>query len=120
MQKPNITPGRNIALKIPPHEYDQTVSFYRDVLQLRRLESHSESLGFDFDGKDLWLDKVATLSQAEIWLEIRSDNLEAASDYFKAEGVVRCDEVEELPENFEGFWITNPAGLIHLVSKQEL
>ena len=117
MDKPKIVPGRNIALKIPAHEYDQTVAFYRDILQLRPLESSTGCIGFDFDGKDIWLDRVASLSQAEMWLEVRSDDLEAASEYLKAEGVVRCDGVEKLPDDFEGFWITNAAGLVHLVSK---
>lgn len=119
MKKPNIVPGRNIALKIPPHEFDQTVAFYRDILQLRPLESESGYIGFDFDGKDLWLDKVDTVSQAEMWLEVHADDLDAAAEYLNEAGVVRCDDIEKLPENFEGFWITNAAGLIHLVSKPE-
>ena len=31
-------------------------------------------------------------------------------------GVVRRDEVEKLPDGFNGFWVCNPAGIIHLVS----
>ncbi len=26
--------GRNIAIKLPPHEFDSTLRFYRDVLGL--------------------------------------------------------------------------------------
>lgn len=117
MIKPNFTPGRNIALKIPPHEFDVTVAFYRDVLQLRELESGGESVGFDFGGKDIWLDNVPALSQAEMWLEIRADDIDAAKEYFQAHGVTRCDEIEKLPNDFEGFWIMNPAGNVHLVSR---
>jgi hypothetical protein len=31
---------------------------------------------------------------------------------------VRRDEIEPLPESFEGFWITSPASIIHIVAKQ--
>lgn len=117
MNPPTIIPGKNIALKIPPHELEETVAFYRDVLQLRPLGEHHGSLDFDFDGKDLWLDKVESMSQAEMWLEVRSADLEAAAAFFEAHGVIRRDEIEPLPDGFEGFWITNAAGLIHLVSK---
>lgn len=30
-------PGRNIAMKVPAHEYEQTAAFYRDVLEFREL-----------------------------------------------------------------------------------
>ena len=59
--------GNNIALKIPTSEYLETVAFYRDVLQLRELGQAADgALGFDFNGKSLWIDKVATLTKAEI------------------------------------------------------
>ncbi len=114
---PNLRPSRNIAMKIPPHQFEETVAFYRDVLQLRRLENNGRSVGFDFDGKDLWLDSVETASHVELWLEIRTDNLEEAAAHFEKHGVLRCDEIEKLPPNFEGFWIANPSGAIHLVSQ---
>jgi hypothetical protein len=33
--------------------------------------------------------------------------------------VVRCDEVEKLPPDLDGFWIMNPAGIVHLVCSPE-
>ena len=33
---PKLAGGRNIALKVPPHLYDATVQFYRDVVGLER------------------------------------------------------------------------------------
>ena len=36
--KPEFKPGNNIAMKVPTHEFEQTVSFYRDVLSLERDE----------------------------------------------------------------------------------
>jgi len=29
--------------------------------------------------------------------------------------VVRCDAIEPLPEGFQGFWIANSAGIVHLL-----
>jgi len=117
--KPSIHPGRNIALKVPPHQFDETVTFYRDVLQLPELQGTDSIIGFDFDGKDIWIDSVATLSHAEVWFEIYADNLPEAEAYFEEAGTIRRDEIEKLPNGFQGFWIANPAGLIHLVSSPQ-
>ncbi|MGI8739970.1 MAG: VOC family protein [Gammaproteobacteria bacterium] len=91
--------------------------FYRDVLGLKVLENHLPSVGFEFGSNQLWIDRVAGLSQAELWLEIVTDDVPAASAHFKAAGVVRCDEIEPLPEGFDGFWISSPASIIHIISK---
>jgi catechol 2,3-dioxygenase-like lactoylglutathione lyase family enzyme len=115
-RKSRFKPGRNIAMKIPPHEFERTVAFYRDILGLRQLKRQGPSLAFEFGGKTLWLDKVDALSQAELWLEVVADDVQAASAYFAAQGIARRDEIETLPEGFNGFWIANPAGIIHLVA----
>ena len=73
---------------------------------------------FDFCDKRLWLDGVDHLSQAEIWLEIQTDDVEAAAAYLDSQGVVRRDEIEPLPEGFQGIWLSNPAGIIHLISQE--
>jgi len=113
--KPKFTPGRNIAVKVPPHAYDATVRFYRDVLGLRQLENHLPSIGFEFGDKQLWIDNVPTLSQSEIWLEILADDVSAAAAYLAKEGIVRCDAIEPLPPRHNGFWIMDPSSVvIHL------
>ena len=61
--------GRNIAMKAPPHLYEATVGFYRDVLDLREITKHSPSVAFEFGSNNLWIDRVTGISQAEIWLE---------------------------------------------------
>ena len=53
--------GDNIAMKIPPHQYDATVRFYRDILRLPQVENDEDSLVFEFGDKKLWLDKVNTI-----------------------------------------------------------
>jgi catechol 2,3-dioxygenase-like lactoylglutathione lyase family enzyme len=110
--RPTFAPGRNLAMKVPPHAYEATVRFYRDVLGLTPLESHLPNVGFEFGGKQLWIDRVPGMSQAEIWLEIVTDDPEAAAAHFAGEGVVRCDDIEPLPEGHRGFWIMDPASIV--------
>ncbi len=117
--KPKFHPGENIAIKVPPHQFDQTVAFYRDVLGLEQTQLASldpfESVTFQFGDKNLWIDKIDSISQAEVWLEIVTDNIEQAADYFEDYNVVRRDEIEPLPNDFKGVWIASPANVIHLV-----
>ena len=119
--KPKFTPGENIALKVPDHEYGQTIAFYRDILGLEEVDLPSadglESVTFKFGDKTLWIDRIPGISQAEIWLEVVTEDIEAAAAYFEKSGVVRRDEIEPLPEGFKGFWIANPANIIHLISE---
>jgi catechol 2,3-dioxygenase-like lactoylglutathione lyase family enzyme len=116
MQRPKTVPGNNIALKIPPHEFEETIAFYRDVLGLRSLGNVRGSVGFDFDGKSIWIDRVEALSHAEIWLELRADDVSEAEAYFEEQGIIRRDEIEKLPDDFSGFWVSTNSDLIHLVS----
>jgi len=114
--------GRNIAMKVPPHLWNETVRFYRDVIGLKVIEhapTTPPSVGFEFGTNRLWIDRVDGLSQAEMWLELIVVDIEAADTYLKSSGIVRRDEIEPLPDGFEGFWITSPASIIHLVSKPE-
>jgi len=108
--------GRDIAMKVPPHQFEATISFYRDVLNLPHLKSETNSECFAFGSSHLWIDRVPAMSQAEIWLEVQSDDTEKASELLGAAGVTRCDEIEPLPIGFDGFWICNPAGIVHLVT----
>ena len=63
----------------------------------------------------LWIDKVSGMSQAEIWLEVITNDTAAATAHLSDAGIVRCDEIEPLPEGSDGFWISSPAQIIHLV-----
>jgi catechol 2,3-dioxygenase-like lactoylglutathione lyase family enzyme len=119
---PRPTPfagGRNIAMKVPPHLWDETVAFYRDVIGLNVTEqapTTPPSVCFEFGANQLWVDRVDHLSQAEIWLEIRTPDVHAAAGHLQSAGIVRRDEIEPLPEGFEGYWIQNPASIIHIVA----
>lgn len=114
---PRFSPGRNIAMKVPPDQFDSTVKFYRDVLGLEILPELDPGIGFAFGDKRLWIDRVPALSRTEIWLEVVADDLDAAAAHFAAAGVERCDAVEPLPPDFKGFWIMSPAGVVHLVAR---
>ena len=118
-----FTGNRNIAMKVPPHQWEQTVSFYRDTLRLRELddphESGPQSVGFEFGPNRLWIDRVPGVSQAELWLQVTTTDTTGAAEHLSAApGVARCDEIEPLGDT-TAFWIANPAGIVHLVSEPE-
>ena len=58
--KPTFQPGRNIAMKVPAHEYQRTLAFYRETLALEELTpagaEGEHTPRFDFGGKVLKLD----------------------------------------------------------------
>jgi catechol 2,3-dioxygenase-like lactoylglutathione lyase family enzyme len=118
--KPVFTPGRNIAMKVPSHEHERTVAFYRDVLGFRQLagaaEGSGETVAFEFGDKVLWIDDVPGISQAELWLEVITDDVERAAEYLRGQDCVRRDGIEPLPDGFRGFWIASPANIIHLLT----
>jgi catechol 2,3-dioxygenase-like lactoylglutathione lyase family enzyme len=120
-ERPIYNGGRNIAIKIPPHEWEKTVAFYRDILGLpvieNNLPSATPTVVFQFGNNQLWVDRVETMSQAEIWLEVNTSDITASAQHLQQAGVVRRDEIE--PLGFEAFWVSNPAGIIHLISRDE-
>jgi hypothetical protein len=58
---------------------------------------------------------VPNLSHPDIWLEIETNDTEAAAAFLKVHDVPRRDEVENLREDFNGFFISAPGGVVHLV-----
>lgn len=106
-------------MKVPATQYDETVAFYRDVAGLPVVEAHEESVVFAFGPMQLWVDREEDFERVEIWLELAtSDTGEAARRLVDA-GAVRRDDVEKLPDDFDAFFIANPAGVIHLVANEE-
>lgn len=116
---PRFKAGSNIALKLPARDFERTKTFYRDVLGLPLVQEERNSLAFEFGSLRLWLDRMEGLDRAQVWLEVRTDDTEAAAEFLAGQGVERRDEVEELPPGFDGFWISDPAGIIYLVSGEE-
>ena len=119
--KPEFSAGNNIAMKVPQHEFEVTVAFYRDVLGFKVLnelhDQYSDSVIFEFGDKQLWVDRVDHLSQTEIWLEVSTNSRELAEAYLKDKSCVRRDEIESLPDGFKGFWVSSPSNIIHLISE---
>lgn len=109
--------GKNIALKVPPHQVAATIAFYRDGLGLEAVYPPGEGpIGFRFGANNLWIDTVPGLSQAELWLEVVTDDTADAAWRLEAAGAVRCDAIEELGAGFDGFWISSPCAVVHLVA----
>ncbi len=78
--------GRNIAMKVPPHLWDATVRFYRDVVGLEPIDKHAPAVGFEFGANRLWIDRVSGLSQAEVWLELEASDIPEAAKRFESAG----------------------------------
>ncbi|WP_346623567.1 hypothetical protein [Blastococcus montanus] len=121
-ERPSYAGGRNIAMKVPPHQWTATVAFYRDTLGLRELDnpftSGPPSAGFAFGPNRLWIDRVPGVSQAELWLQVTTADTAAAADHLATAGVARCDEIEPL-DGDSAFWISSPAAVVHLVSEPD-
>lgn len=116
---PAFTGGRNVAIKVPEHAFEATVAFYRDTLGLAMVYDAAGTKAFEFGPMRLWIDRMPHLAQGEMWLELVATETGAAAAHLAAAGVVRCDEVEKLPPDLDGFWILNPAGIVHLVCSPE-
>lgn len=115
----NITGGINIAMKVPPHHYQATIAFYRDIVGLKPFTEKAPAIGFELGPICLWIDEAPMLSQAEVWLELFTDSFPTAAARFAEAGVVRCDAIEPLGEGFRGGWITNPANIVHMVREPD-
>ena len=120
--KPDFRPGKNIAIKVPAHEFERMVEFYRIIIGLKQKDANSpdefDSIAFEFGDKNLWADKISELSQAEVWLEIETDNAADAKSYLEEQGCVIRNEIEPLPSGFNGFWLSSPSNIIHLVNEK--
>jgi len=50
--KPKFSPGKNIAIKVPTHEFESMLNFYKVILGLKQKDANSldesESVTFEF------------------------------------------------------------------------
>jgi len=65
-----MTPGKNIAIKIPFYCWKETVEFYRDRAGPKVNRELDDSTGFEFGSLTLWIDRVPHQNQTDIWLEL--------------------------------------------------
>lgn len=120
--KPEFKGGINIAIKIPKVHFEETISFYRDILGFPLVEEKGEmatrSYSCQFGPNKLWFDLMENYSQTDVWLELETDDLELATKYLCENNVPLRDEIEPFPEGLEAHWISNPAGIIYLLYSQ--
>lgn len=113
--------GVNIAIKIPKSKYDQTVAFYRDTLKLQVEEKPidnptvSRTHQVKFGPNTVWLDCVDNYTHSEVWLELKTPDVESATKYLQSRGINPCDELEQIPSDMH--WIMDPAGTVFILSK---
>jgi hypothetical protein len=108
-----ISPGKNIAIKVPEWKWAETVAFYRDRVGLSVRRESDSTVAFAFGAMTLWIDRVITQSQVDVWLELFADDPDAALDRLQSP---QRDELEPL-DGVEGHWTSDPAGVILLVRK---
>ncbi|MBB0229690.1 VOC family protein [Streptomyces calidiresistens] len=126
MDTPTFHGGVNLAMKIPEARYEATVAFYRETLGLPVAEHSStgspavtRTHSVEFGPITLWLDRVDdSRERAEVWLEVRTDDLSAATTHLARAGTATCDEVEPFDDpDTRAHWIGNPAGIVHLLAE---
>lgn len=111
--------GIDIAMKVPPHQYEETVAFYRDTIGLTQITAKTPAVGFEFGPNKLWIDEAPSASHAEIWLEFFTLDFDAAARRLAEKKVTRCDAIEPLPEGFRGGWLMNPANIVHIIREPD-
>lgn len=109
-----IRPGRNIAIKVPLHKWEETVAFYRDRVGLTVIRQLTNSVGFAFGEMTLWIDRVERQSQVDVWLELFTADPGRALEHL---GSPKRDELEPL-DDVTGHWTSDPAGVIVLVRNE--
>ena len=116
--RPRFVGGGNIAIKVPRYRFEETIAYYRDVLGLPPLGREGDSESFRFGAMRLWLDRVDHQSQTDVWLELFTDDPDAAFVHLQGHGVPARDEVEPLGD-FPGHWVSDPAGVIMIVRRPD-
>jgi hypothetical protein len=48
-----------------------------------------------------------------------TSNTAEAAHVLEEAGIACCDEIENLGQGFNGYWISNPASIIHLVDAKD-
>lgn len=109
--------GSNIAIKVPAHRHAETVAFYRDVVRLPLVEERGDTAVFEFGFMRLWLDRVEHQSQTDIWLELRTRDLDVATAELEKAGAPVRDGLEPLGD-LPAHWVSDPAGVVLLIHEQ--
>ena len=95
------------------------MAFYRDTLSLSVLRELENTISFEFGSVHLHVERADRHSHPDIWFELITEDVAAGKAYLDQQGVQRRDEIEKLPDGFNGFWVCNPASVTHLVCDEE-
>lgn len=106
-------------MKVPSHQMEATIAFYRDVVKLKPYTEKAPAIGFELGPNRLWIDEAPTLSQAEVWLELFTEDFPQAAAHLAKSGVPRVDAIEPLEAGFRGGWVMNPANIVHMVREPD-
>ena len=110
-----ISPGRNIAIKVPLYKWEETLAFYRDRVGLKVTKTLENSVAFAFGDMTLWIDRVAAQSQTDVWLELFTDRPDVALEHLQSP---ERNTLEPL-DGVTGHWTSDPAGVVLLLRKPE-
>lgn len=108
--------GDNVALKVSEGQFEIAIRFFSDILKMHVERVSVASVKVKFGRISLWIDRTSGGEQGEIWLELCTDDTQRAEEYLAGMGITRCDDVEPLPPDYDGFWIRSPLGHVLLVS----
>ena len=90
------------------------LELYRDKVGLPIAKQLKDSTGFVFGDMTLWIDRVERQSQVDVWLELFTDDPDAAITHL---GSPLRDELEPL-DGVTGHWTSDPAGVVLLVRRE--
>lgn len=123
MEELRFEGGPNIAIKIPAPAYEKTIHFYRDILLLETEEkildhpTITKTTKVKFGENTLWLDYMESITAPMIWLEINSNEIEIAAQYFQINDIPIQDDLEKIPKGTH--WIKDPAGNVFILRKKD-
>jgi hypothetical protein len=113
-----IKGGINIAMKSAAAPVDATVAFHRDVVRLKPFEAKAPAVGFELGPNRLWIDEAPMMSQAEVWLELFTDDFPGGRSFGQGgRRPLRRDRAAR--RQFPRGWIANPANIIHMVREPD-
>lgn len=90
------------------------MAFYRDKVGLKVARELTNSVGFVFGEMTLWVDRVERQSQADVWLELFTEDPDRALDHLESP---QRDELEPL-DGVTGHWTSDPAGVVLLLRNE--